>query len=59
MTIARFAQHAAGLHGIRRGCSLANSAGTCEFARERATWRPAGERPGLPGDMYARLREAA
>jgi hypothetical protein len=29
-----FIAHAAGAHGIRRGCSLANSAGTYEFARE-------------------------
>ena len=30
----RLAGAAAGARGIRRGCSLANSAGTYEFARE-------------------------
>jgi hypothetical protein len=30
----RIDRAASGAHGIRRGCSLANSAGTYEFARE-------------------------
>jgi hypothetical protein len=34
MTIALLALPTAGPPGIRRGCSLANSAGTYEFARE-------------------------
>ena len=34
MIVATLMRLAAGAHGIRRGCSLANSAGTYEFARE-------------------------
>jgi len=44
----RFIQRAAGTHGIRRGGSLANSAGTYEFAREHpaTSCAPAAGRAG-------------